>query len=465
MAKRLTKFDFDLVVIGSGAAGSVAAETVAATGRRVALVEAATFGGYVPNFGDIPRHALLNAAHIFAGLRAAERFGLRTNSVGYSFPSLKNWESTVIRRSGAARTAEYLRSKNIMVYRGRAHFISRNEISIGQQRHISAAKFLVATGSQPQVPHIQGLENVNYLTAKTALTLNRPPKSLVIVGAGASGVELAESFAIFGTKVYLVERAPRILPKFDVEVSNEIGQLLHKKYSVDIITSAQVVSAANDDMMVRLQITRGGVVRALRVEQILLVTGATPNTDIGLVNAGVKFDNHGASVNQFLQTTSKNIYAVGDVIGPDASDVATAIRRSQIAGYNLTNRDQKSISTIVAPRVAWTDPAVATVGATEEELAARRIKYRVSLVKNSVTMRANITDAAPGLTKLIIGARGQILGATIISKAAVDQIGQITLAMQNNLSLQQLADVIQPFGAWSETLALATADIKRKGGE
>ena len=455
MVKKAARFDFDVVVIGSGATGAVAAETVAATGRKVALIEASTFGGFVPNFGDLPRRAMLNAAHEFANLRVAEQFGLRTNTVGYGFPAMKNWKDTVIRRSGVARTAEYLRSKNVMVYRGRAHFLSRHELSIGQQRHISSDKFLIATGSELRIPSIPGLQNIDYLTVKNVFELNRPPRSLAIIGAGTSGIELAELFAILGTKVYLFEQSSRIASRFAPEVSGELTRFFAKFYGVSILPNTQVVAAANDGSAVRLKYLRGGAENSLSVERVLLATGAEPNTDIGLINAGVKFNDAGVIVNEFLQTSAANIYAAGDVITDADLDAATAIHQAQIAGYNLTHRRPKFAIINPAPRVIWTNPAVATVGATEDEFAARKIKYHKSIAKNAVATRANLTDVATGFTELLVGAQGDILGATIMSETAVDQIGQIALAMQNDLSVQHLVDVIQPFGSWNEVVKLA----------
>lgn len=459
MAKKATGFDFDLVVIGSGATGAVAAETVAATGKRVAIIEASAFGGFVPNFGDLPRRAMLGAAHTFANLRAAERLGLRTATAGYSFPAMKTWENTVIRRSGVARTAEYLRSKNIMVYRGRAHFISRHELSIGQQRHISSDKFLIATGSELRIPNIQGLQNVDYLTIKNVFGLNRPPRSLAIIGAGKSGIELAELFAILGSKVYLLEQESRIAPRFAPSVSDGLVHLLAKKYGVDVIPDAQVVEVSNDGPVVRLGYSRGGAEHALKAERILIATGVVPSIDLGLMNADVKFDDAGVTVDEFLQTSTINIYAVGDVTTDADLDVATAIRQAQTVGRNLTQRRPKSAIMNLAPHVIWTDPAIAAVGATEDELVARRINYRKSTAKNAVATRANLTNIADGFTELLTDTHGNILGATIMSEAAVDQIGQITLAMQNNLSVQNLAEVIQPFGSWNEVVRSAILDF------
>ncbi len=221
MAKQ--KYDFDLIVIGSGAGGSVAADIVATAGKRVALIEGDTLGGECPNWGCVPTKALLHAANIYDAAKHGAQFGIRGTAIGYNYPSVKAWKDLAVKRTGAATGERYYQSRIISVFHGDAHFINAHEVTVNR-RHLSAAHFLIATGSHWLVPDIQGLNTVPYLTARTALELNRPPKSLFIIGAGAVGSEFAELFSIFGSKIYLADISPRVLSKEDEEVCEIFGE-------------------------------------------------------------------------------------------------------------------------------------------------------------------------------------------------------------------------------------------------
>jgi dihydrolipoamide dehydrogenase len=213
MAKKVT-FDFDLIVIGSGAGGSAAATIAARAGKKVAIIEADTFGGDSPNWSDVPTKALLHAAQLYDEARHGARFGLRSSMMGYNYPSLRAWKDLAVKRTGAGGNRRYYENEGISTFNGIAHFLSPNEISVNR-RHISASHFLIATGSHWEVPNVQGLKDIAYLTPRTILEAIRPPKSLYIIGGGTIGVEIAQLMAIFGTKVYIAEIASRLLPQED----------------------------------------------------------------------------------------------------------------------------------------------------------------------------------------------------------------------------------------------------------
>ena len=451
------KFDYDLIVIGSGAAGSVAAEIAARAGLKTAVVEAEMLGGSAPNLSDVPVGALLEAAHSFAKIQADANLGLRTANLGFNYPSVKNWKELAVRRSGASATGDYLTSRRVEVVRGRAHFISRNEISIGR-RHLSSEKFLLATGSRNLIPDIIGLENVDYLTPATAINLTKPPKTLAIVGAGATGVQFAELLAIFGTKVYLFEAKKRILSEFDDEVSRELVMVFANR-GVEILTSSRVVEAASDGPLTRVKFLRGETEHTVKVEKILLAAGREPNTDLGLENAGVEYDKTGIKVNEFLQTTSRNIWAAGDVLGRFANTHA-AIYEARIAAHNLTSRDKQAASYGAVPRVVWTQPEVATTGLTENDLVREDVKFHRSLVANTAVARANIANFSAGFAKILTDQRGVILGATVVAPHAAETINELSLAIRAGLTAYQIAETLHPFGSWSEAIRLACAKIK-----
>ena len=314
MAKKY-EFDYDLIVIGSGAGGSAAATIVAREGKRVAIVESDTFGGDSPNWSDIPTKALLHAANLYDEARHGARFGLRSATLGYNYPSIRAWKELAVKRTGAGGNRHYYENQGISVFSGTAHFLSPNEISVNR-RHLSANYFLIATGSQSIIPDIPGLTANKYLTPRTILESIRPPKSLLIIGGSDTGIEIAQMMAIFGTKIYIVEKASRLLPHHDSEVGELMERILSEQKGITALTHSRVVSIEKDGLAKRVIISRAGTEKSIRVDEILIAAGRAPTVDFGLENAGVKFTAKGIEVNDNLQTNVKHIFAAGDVLGP-----------------------------------------------------------------------------------------------------------------------------------------------------
>ena len=305
MAKKY-EFDYDLIVIGSGAGGSAAATIAARSGKRVAIIESDAFGGDSPNWSDIPTKALLHAANLYDEARHGSRFGLRSSTLGYNYPSLRAWKELAVKRTGAGGNRRYYENLGISAFSGTAHFLSPNEISVNR-RHLSANYFLIATGSQWVVPDIHGLETTKYLTPRTILETIRPPKSLLIVGGGDTGIEIAQMMAIFGTKVYIAEKASRLLPHHDIEVGELMERVLSEQKGVTVLTHSRVISIEKDGLGKRAIISRADTEKIIRVDEVLVAAGRIPTVDMGLENAGIKFTAKGIEVNDFLQTNVKHI--------------------------------------------------------------------------------------------------------------------------------------------------------------
>jgi pyruvate/2-oxoglutarate dehydrogenase complex dihydrolipoamide dehydrogenase (E3) component len=452
------KFDYDLAVVGSGAAGSVAAEIASRIGKRVAIIEAAAFGGRALNVSDVPLGAFLTAAHVFDKTKRADVFGLRTSTISYNYPSIRAWKDLVLRRSGVQAAGEYLRSQGVNVFRGRAHFIGKNEISIGH-KHISADKFLLATGAHQITPEISGLATADYLTPENALDLVKPPRTLAIIGGGATGVEFAELFAIFGTKVYLFEAKKRLLAEMDDEVSPVLCEIFTRERGMDVHLSSKVVAVEKDGPMTRLRFLAGETMHSVKVDRVLIATGREPNTDIGLENIGVEYDKTGVRADEYLATSARHVYAAGDILGRFGRTHA-AIYEARIATRNLFAKTKRPVNYSAMPRVVWTDPEIATVGLTEADLVREDIKFRVSIAQNSLVARANIANSTAGFAKILTDQKGVVLGATIMAPHAAETIGELGVAAQNGLTAYQIAETIHPFGSWSETVRLAAAKIR-----
>lgn len=239
MASR--SFDYDLVVIGSGAGGSIAADILSDNKWKVAVVEHDTYGGEVANWGSVPMQALLRAARVYdLAKNHGPAFGLRSGTIGYNYPSVRAWKDTAMRRSGVGNTERYYQNKGISALHGTARFIGPHEITIGQ-RHIKSKYFLIATGAHSADGAVVGLDKTPHLTPRTALDIARPPKTLFVIGGGPTGCEFAELFSIFGTKVYIADESSRLLPKEDSEVSELVESQFKTQRGMSVLPRSKVI--------------------------------------------------------------------------------------------------------------------------------------------------------------------------------------------------------------------------------
>lgn len=456
MAKKHT-FDYDLIVIGSGAGGSAAATIAARAGKKVAIIEADTFGGDSPNWSDVPTKALLHVAQLYDEARHGARFGLRSNTLGYNYPSLRTWKELAVKRTGAGGNRRYYENEGIDTFNGAAHFLSPNEISVNR-RHLSASHFIVATGSHWITPNIQGLAEVPYLTPRTILEAMRPPKSLFIIGAGTIGVEIAQLMAIFGTKVYLAEIAARILPREDQEVGTLIERKLKEEKGVTSLTQTRVLSVVKEHMHKRVTYSRGGVEKSVLVEEVLIATGRVPTVDIGLENASVAYTPKGIEVNSNLQTTARHIYAAGDVLGHN-SHTHTALLESRVAANNILHKVKAVPDYTATPHLTFTHPGVASVGLSEDDCLKRDLPINSAVAPLNIIARSNTSDYRDGFAKIITDKKGVILGATIVSPHAAEIIHELALAVKYQLTANQIADTPHAFLSWSEAVRVAAAKL------
>ncbi|MCA9336567.1 NAD(P)/FAD-dependent oxidoreductase [Candidatus Saccharibacteria bacterium] len=456
MAKK-PSFDYDLIVIGSGAGGSAAATIAAREGKKVAIVEADTFGGESPNWSDVPTKALLHAAQLYDEARHGARFGLRSNTLGYNYPSLRAWKDLSVRRTGAAGNKKFYESQGITAIYGRAHFLTPHEITVNR-RHLSAAHFLIATGSQWVAPDIQGLADITYLTPRTILETIRPPKSLYIIGAGTTGVEIAQLMAIFGTKVYLAEIAARILPKEEEEVGELMERLLREGKGVTSLTQTRTLSVVKEGLGYRVTFLRGGAEKSVKVDDVLIATGRQPMVDLGLENAAVTYTPVGIEVNEHLQTSAKHIYAAGDVLGRPGS-THSALLESRVTAHNVLMKNKITPDYTASPRLTFTFPGVASVGLTEDDCLKRDLRITTAIAPLNIIARSNTSDFRDGFVKLISDKKGVLLGGTVVAPHAAEIIQEIALAVKYHMTAADLAATPHAFLSWSEAVRVAASKL------
>lgn len=456
MAQKPT-FDYDIIVIGSGAGGSPAASVLARAGKKVAIIEKSDFGGESPNWGDVPLGALLHTADIYSSAKSGAVLGLRSGTIGYNYPSLLAWKDTAVKRTGIGGNRSYFEKQGISVFAGNAHFLTPNEISVNR-RHLSARKFLIATGAEWRTPNIPGIENINFHTPKTILNLTRPPKSLFIVGSSSSAMEIAYLFSAFGTKVYLSDNARRIMPQFDAEVGELMAKDAKDKRGMTMFTQTRVVSVQKDGLQKKISFSRGGQERVLKVDEILVAEGRDPVTDIGLENAGVKYNSHGITVNKSLQTSARHIFGAGNVLHSEGQ-THNVLTQSRTAAQNMIGRNMLEIDDQPSLSVVFTNPQIAHTGLSEDDCIRRDRQINVSVAPLTLTAKSNITNSRSGFVKLISNKRGILIGATIVAPNASDMIAQLTLAIRYGLTAKELINTPNCFTSWTEAVRIAAGKL------
>lgn len=460
MARNAVKFDYDLIVIGSGAAGSTAAFGAAKGGSKVAIIDAGPFGGESPNWGDIPTKALLHAAHLYDEALQGTRFGIRSSMLSYNFPSLQQWRAKAVRRTGAADNRKHYTGAGIDTFAGNAHFLSPHEISVNR-KHLTARNFLIATGTTYDKPDIYGIETIKYHTPATIMDRNRIPRSLFIVGSGPAAMEFAQLFATFGTKVYLAEKAARLLPDED----SEVGDLMEKHFTqskgITCLTQTQIVGLEKKGLGMRVSYTRGNASKSVQVDEIMFTEGRVPATDLGLENASVDYTPAGITVDEHLRTSARHIYAAGGVLGADSTPTHTAMLQGRVVANNALHPRKltRVADTSATPRITYTFPGVASIGLSENDIIKRDLSVRQAVAPLSLVARSNTSDYTTGFVKLIADQKGVLLGATVVAPHAAEISHELALALHHGMTAADIASMPHAFLSWSEAVRSAAARL------
>lgn len=449
------RFDFEYVVIGGGPAGITAATQLAEAGRKVAIVEQSKLGGSDIFYHNVPQKALSSFSHLYSDAVAGARFGISSTSLRYNYPTVQHWKARAVERAAKINSKKVLEEIGITVLKGRAHFVGQYDIAIGgQEKQISANKFLIAAGSALDTNGISGTETVPFYTAETILNIERVPKTALIIGAGASGCETAQYLAELGTKVVVVEAENSILPNEDEEVGRVMQEYLAKLGGVKFFTSTKVIALEKDKVSTRVVFVRNNQERTVRVDTIVMTTGSKPAIDIGLKNAGVSFDKNGIVVDKTLQTSARNIFVAGDALGGQSS-TERATYTAEVAVINMLGRNKTFVNYNGFMRIVDTNPQIASIGKTEKELAGKRRKYKRVLVPLSNITASTTADFRIGFLKILADSQGKVLGATMVGPHAADVLQEIALAIRHDLPLIQIASTPHPANEWSAIVKLA----------
>jgi dihydrolipoamide dehydrogenase len=447
---------FDVAVIGAGPGGYVAAIRAAQLSLNVVVIERdSRFGGTCTLRGCIPTKALLRDAHLLHEVRRAVQQGiLKTGQVDFDFEKIQARKNDIIAKSN--RGIEYLFKKNkVSVVRGAATLLSPTRIRVdgGASAEVEAKNIIIATGSEARPLPGYSVDERQVLTNVGALELASVPTSLVVVGAGAVGVEFASLYNSFGSKVTLLEGAPNLVPLEDEEISKELRRAFLKR-GMDVHTGAHLESA---------QTTAGTVVVAFRTDKgepqsvtadkILLATGRSPNTSgIGLETLGVAMERHYIRVDRYMQTNVSGVYAVGDVT-PSPQLAHVAFHEGVVAAERIAGLNPAAINYLHVPNCTYCDPQIASVGLSEAKALAAGYKVKVGRFPFLAVAKARIDDATDGFVKIVANEEdGAVLGVHAIGSAVTEIIQEGVTAMGLEAAVGDLTHLIHAHPTLSESI-------------
>ncbi len=461
--RRPRRFDYNLIVIGAGAAGLVSSYIGATVRAKVALIERSRMGGDCLNTGCVPSKALIRSARLLAEARDSRRYGIRRMDSEFDWAEIRARIAAVIRSIEPHDSPERYRGMGVDVIEGNARLVSPWEVAIGDRR-ISARSIILATGAEPLVPDLPGLDRVEYLTSDTLWDMETLPRRLLVLGGGPIGCELAQAFARLGVQITLVERGERLLPREDIEA----GEALARRFEGEGITLAlghRARAIETGEHGSRLICERGDERVALDFDRILIALGRRARVEgFGLEELGVELDeSRRIAADPFQRSNFPNIHVCGDAAGPyqfthvAAHQAWSAAVNALISPFWSFRTDYR-----VIPWVTFTDPEVARVGLSEAEAKARGIDHEVTVYGIDDLDRALADSQAEGVVKVLTEpGKDRILGATIIAAHAGEMLPEFVLAMKHGLGLNKLLGTIHVYPTWAEANKYAAGEWKK----
>lgn len=457
---------YDVAVVGAGSAGFSAAITAADEGAEVALIGYGTIGGTCVNVGCVPSKTLIRAAETLHIAKAADRFdGIQASAKVTDWRAAVKQKQDLVDDLRKAKYTDILPAYNSVAYlEGEAMFSKDGALTVDGNA-VDAKKIIIATGTRPAMPSINGIESIPYLDSTTALDLETLPESLLVIGAGYIGAEIAQIFARAGVKVTIISRRG-LLPQAEPEISKALTGYF-KDEGINVISGIAYDRIEEKGGLIVLTVQDGKEVREIAAEKVLIATGRTPNTEsLNLPSAGIELtSSNGVKIDAQMRTTRDGVYAAGDVTGKDQF-VYMAAYGAKIAAKNAMNSNSLSYDNSVMPAVVFTDPQIASVGLTESQAGEQGIEVRTSDLALDNVPRALAARDTRGLIKLVADSKtGKLIGGHILAPEGSDSIQTVALAIKAGMTYEELGAMIFPYLTTVEGLKLAAQtfdmDVKK----
>ena len=454
-------FDYDVIIIGSGPGGYVAAIRSAQLGLKTAVIEQAEFGGVCLNWGCIPTKALLKSAGIYNNIKKAKKFGISVSEYDFDYSKVIKRSRQVANR--LSKGVNYLFKKNeVEVFTGFGKIIGKNTVSIFNEDDLikkTAKNIIIATGAHTKEFPNMAIDDEIIIGSKNALSNENKPDSIVIIGGGAIGVEFAHFFNSFETEVTIVEMLPNILPQEDEDISIELERNL-KRSKIKLLTNTKVKSIEKKDGKAKVIYEQNGKSAEIIAEKVMLAVGVEANLkNIGFEEIGIEIENKWIKVNKNYQTNVENIFAIGDVKGaPLLAHSASA--EGVIAVEYIAGKNPKSLNYEDIPACTFSHPQVASIGLTEKLANEKYKNIKIGKVPFRAIGKSITIDEPEGFIKIIIDADSKkIIGAHIIGPEAAELISGIGLAKSTEITADKLAKTVFAHPTLSEGIKEAAEDI------
>lgn len=452
-------FDFDLLIIGTGAAGMSAAIRASELGASAAIVEAGVVGGTCVNVGCVPSKNLLEAANHYHLARTGFP-GITPCDPQLSWGEVLRQKRELIEDIRKEKYLDVLAAyEKVTLLRGRAQLLGNGRVGVDGREH-RARKIVLAAGTLPALPLIPGLSEADALDSTTAMELQRLPESMIVLGGGSTGLELGQAFSRFGVRVILIEALERILPNEDPEISEVLARSLEAE-GIEMHTGVRATKVERTDRGYRVAVEEGSLRGVLEAEQLLVATGRRPNIEgLGLDEAGVKTDRRGfIQVDEFMRTSNPDVFAAGDVTGGPAFVYVAALEggiAAQAALAEITGEEAIPVDLATVPRVTFTDPQVASVGMREDEARNAGLSPQATSLPARHLARAAVSHLSQGVIRLVseVGT-DRLLGAHAVLPHGGDIISEATLAIRFGLTTRDVVSTLHPYLTWGEAFKLA----------
>jgi len=442
---------YDVTIIGGGPGGYVAAIRAAQLGHKTLVIEKENLGGICLNWGCIPTKALLKNADLYESFLNASKYGIKAEKISF------DWDKIILRSRNIAKRLskgiEYLMKKNnIDVIKGSAIIKKRNEIEVDSKKIIKSKYIIIATGCRAKKFSNLDFDHKKILNYKDAMTLNKIPKTLTIIGAGAIGVEFAYFFNSFGVKVTLIEAQDRILPIEDLDISKELEKSFARR-KIAVKTSSKIQSIESGK-----KITLNLADEKIKSDALLVAIGVKGNYEKVLHDFDVKVDKGFIVTNDFMQTNYDNIYAIGDIAGPPwLAHVASS--EGVLAVEHLSSMNVNPIDYGNVPACTYSKPEIASIGMTEKEAIAEGYEIKVGKFPLSASGKAMAVSSTEGFAKIIFDKKyGELLGFHMIGENATELVSEIAVAKSLEATYDEMIKIIHPHPTISESIPEATAD-------
>ena len=453
---------YELVIVGAGTAGLVAARAAAAMGAKVALIEHHLLGGTCLNIGCVPSKAIIRTSRLYAEMRDAARYGARVpGDIRVDPAALMQRMRGIRARISRGDSAHRLASAGVDVFFGHASFTATDALQVDGET-LRFKKALIATGARPDTPSIPGLAEAGYLTNENAFDLAALPQRLLVIGGGPLGCEMAQAFGRFGVRTIIVQKRPLFLPREERDAAQILSDAFARD-GIEVRLNTQVVKVSVEAGQKTVDLVSDDYRSTVVVDAILTGTGRVPNvSDLNLEAAGVDYDIHrGVHVDDFLRTRNRRIYAAGDAcLRHKFNDTADASAR--IAVRNALRNDHQRLSALTIPWCTYTDPEIAHVGLYVRQARERGIPVKTFTVPMHEVDRAIADDEEVGFVKINVReGTDRILGATIVARHAGEMINEITLAIVAGIGLRTMASVIHAYPTQAEAIKMAADACER----